>query len=150
MTQLKQSSSAKARRSAARLAAVQTLYQSLVRGQTARAAAGQTIHKMPKDEMNGEDMIAPDEDFKSALLKNMETTRQSLLSQLTIALKDREWNALEPLLQSILLLGASEIQQGEIDAPILINDYMNITHAFYAGTEPKLVNGVLNGLLPVK
>jgi N utilization substance protein B len=32
----------------------------------------------------------------------------------------------------------------DIDVPVIISDYLDITHAFYEGSESKLVNGVLD------
>lgn len=140
-------SSAKARRSAARLAAVQTLYQSLMRGQTPAHAANQTIASMPLDEMGGEDLIVPNEEFQKEILHNVERDSHQLIALLKGALKDRDYAALEPLLRAILLAAASEMHAAQVDAPIIINDYVTIARAFYAGTEPGFINGVLQGML---
>ena len=51
---------------------------------------------------------------------------------------------IEPLLQSIFLCGAFEAMAHQaIDFPIIINDYLDITHAFYEGHEAKLTNALL-------
>lgn len=51
----------------------------------------------------------------------------------------------EPLLKSILICSIGEIMlHTEIDAPLIINDYLNITHAFYEKGQVSLVNGVLD------
>jgi len=51
----------------------------------------------------------------------------------------------EKLLQSILLCGIYEIMaHSDVDAPIIINDYVDVAHAFYDGGESKLVNAVLD------
>lgn len=51
---------------------------------------------------------------------------------------------LEPLLKSILLCGVCELlEHQDTDAPIIINDYLNVTHAFYEQQQVNFVNGVL-------
>lgn len=51
---------------------------------------------------------------------------------------------LEPLLKSILLCGVCELlEHQDIDAPLIINDYLNVTHAFYEQQQVNFVNGVL-------
>ncbi len=51
----------------------------------------------------------------------------------------------EPLLKGILQCGVCEIlEHQKIDAPIIIDDYLNITHAFYDQGQVSLVNGLLD------
>lgn len=51
---------------------------------------------------------------------------------------------MEPLLKSILLCGICELlEHQDIDSPIIINDYLNVTHAFYEQQQVNFVNGVL-------
>ncbi|PCJ99837.1 MAG: hypothetical protein COA45_03205 [Zetaproteobacteria bacterium] len=51
---------------------------------------------------------------------------------------------LEPLLKSILLCGVCELlEHQDIDAPIIINDYLNVTHFFYEQQQVNFVNGIL-------
>ncbi len=58
--------------------------------------------------------------------------------------------SVEPLLKSILLCGIYEItNHPDIDYPIIINDYLDVTHAFYEHGEVALVNAVLDGLAEV-
>jgi N utilization substance protein B len=53
----------------------------------------------------------------------------------------------EPLLTSILACGTYELlAHHETDAPIIISDYLHITHGFFAGPESKMVNGVLDAI----
>ena len=55
--------------------------------------------------------------------------------------------SIEPLLSAILICGTYELlAHGEIDAPIIIADYLHVTHGFFEGSESKLVNGVLDAL----
>lgn len=53
----------------------------------------------------------------------------------------------EPLLRSILLCGICEIlMHPNIDHPLIINDYLDIAHAFYEKQQVSLVNGVLDSI----
>ncbi len=57
---------------------------------------------------------------------------------------------LEPLLKSILLCGVCELlEHQDIDAPLIINDYLNVTHAFYEQQQVNFVNGVLGKIASV-
>ncbi len=52
---------------------------------------------------------------------------------------------IEPLLKSILLCGVTELlSHQDIDAPIIIDDYLNVTHAFYEKQQVSFVNGILD------
>ena len=56
-----------------------------------------------------------------------------------------ENDRLEVLLHSILLAGLAEFFVNQnLDAPIIINEYTDITRSFYEGPEVALVNAVLN------
>lgn len=57
---------------------------------------------------------------------------------------------MEPLLKSILLCGICELlEHQDIDSPIIINDYLNVTHAFYEQQQVNFVNGVLGKVASV-
>lgn len=52
---------------------------------------------------------------------------------------------IEPLLMAIFLASAFELlAHEEIDAPIIINDYVDVTYSFYNKGEMSLVNGILD------
>ncbi len=52
---------------------------------------------------------------------------------------------IEPLLKSILLCGTSELLcHQDIDKALIIDDYLNVTHAFYEKQQVSFVNGVLD------
>ena len=64
-------------------------------------------------------------------------------------LLDRQWSLerMELLLRAILRAGAWELLcNSDVAAHIIINDYIDVTHAFFAGREPGMVNGVLDKL----
>jgi N utilization substance protein B len=54
---------------------------------------------------------------------------------------------LEILLQAILRVGAYELRaMPDVPAKVVINEHLEIAHAFFSGKEPSLVNAVLDRL----
>ena len=65
--------------------------------------------------------------------------------------KQRDIERIEVLLRLILRAGAYEIlDRPDIDPPLSINEYVAVSQAFFGGTEPKLVNGVLDRIAKIK
>ena len=63
------------------------------------------------------------------------------------ALEQRGIDRVEVILRLILRAGAYEIlDRPDIDPPLSINEYVAISEAFFGGTQPKFVNGVLDRL----
>ena len=61
--------------------------------------------------------------------------------------KERSIGNVEVLLRLILRAGAYEISNRlDIDAALSINEYVAVAEAFFGGTEPRFVNGVLDRL----
>jgi len=61
--------------------------------------------------------------------------------------KNWKYQRLETILASILEAGTYElIARPDIPHPVIINEYVNVAHAFYEGDEPGFVNGILDGL----
>ncbi len=136
--------SKKARSTSARLFAVQAVYQSLQNGNEPIALLNEYLqHNIGMDLDEGE-MITPDENLFKSILSGV-SNRGEELGQL---LKSKMHNSEpEPLLRAVLLCGAYELAgHTDIDAPIIIADYINVAHGFYEGPEPKLVNGVLDAV----
>jgi N utilization substance protein B len=60
-----------------------------------------------------------------------------------------EWplERLEMVLRAILRVGAYELAfRIDVPARVVITEYVDIAHAFFAGKEPGMVNGVLDKL----
>ncbi len=59
--------------------------------------------------------------------------------------KDWDKDRIEILLQNILRTGIAEFFiHPDLDSPIIINEYVDITRSFYDGAEVRLVNAVLD------
>jgi N utilization substance protein B len=136
------------RRSAARLAAVQALYQIDLSGEPAEAVIAEFLkHRLGRD-VEGENYGEVDTALFADLVAGVAARRCELDSALTAALTpDWPLGRLETVLRAILRAGAYEIAaRPDVPARVAISEYLDIAHAFFAGKEPGLVNGVLDGV----
>lgn len=147
-----QSSSRKARKSAARLAAVQAVYQMIENAQGAPAVIDEYIAHRLGQPVDGEDMVVPDGTHFREVVSGVAARRDDLEQILSSVLMKRQRASVEgvsaqnePLLHSLLLCGSFELLAfHDTDAPIIISDYIHVTHAFFDQGEARLVNGVLD------
>jgi len=151
-------SSRKARKTAARLAAVQAVYQFLSRRTPMEKIIEEYIAHRLGEPVDDAEMILPDWALFKDIVAGVETRLYDLESCLAQNLKKRPVSDAcdtvqsaaempEPLLEAIMLCGAYELMaHAQIDSGIIINDYLEATHAFYGQGEAKLVNGVLDAL----
>jgi N utilization substance protein B len=133
-------------RTAARLAAVQALYQIELAGAPVDSVIGEFVHhRIGRDH---EDMRFGDADpeFFAALVRGADAQREEL-DRLIVAALTPDWplERLEAVLRAILRAGAYELV-ASVDVPgaVVISEYLDIGHAFFAGKEPGMVNGVLD------
>ena len=132
----------------ARLLAVQAVYQMRHSGEAVRIVYHEYIEHRSKPEVDGEKLVEPDGRLFKMILFGVEERYVELDSVVSANLKrDASDRTIEPLLEAILLCGAYELMvQGDIDAPIIINDYLNVGHSFYDKNEVALINGVLDSI----
>lgn len=140
------SSSAKARRTAARLAAVQSLYQQ----ELGEASAPSSVHDlmyMRQDEFV-EELVEPDSELLKAISEGVVGRLEHIDGLLQAAMSEsRTLGRAEPVLRAVLRAGVYELlTDGETPAGIIINDYVNVAHAFFQENEPKKVNAVLDNV----
>lgn len=90
------------------------------------------------------DMARADQAYFVETLQAIITSPQSLIATIDAKL-DRPWVQLDPVEQSVLLLGAYELQQ-RLDIPYrsVINEAVELSHTFGAEGGHKYVNGVLD------
>ena len=63
------------------------------------------------------------------------------------SLKNNSINRLELVLAAIIRLAACELLVFvETPARVIINEYVNLAHAFFDDQQPSLANGVIDGL----
>lgn len=134
------------RRQAARLAAVQALYQ-LQEGEDAPAEiidqflilrtgeAGDGGMRRDADRPLFKDVVEGTASHKDEL----EKTISAALSQ------DWTWARIDRLVRAILLAGAYElVHRKDVPPRVVINEYVEIAHAFYDQSEPNFINSVLD------
>jgi N utilization substance protein B len=134
------------RRQAARLAAVQALYQ-WQEGQHAPAEIVEQFLNVRTGEA-GEGGMRRDADrplFKDVVEgaaghgEELRATVSSALAQ------DWTWGRVDRLVRAILLAGAYElVHRRDVPPKVAINEYVEIAHAFYDQGEPTFVNSVLD------
>ncbi|MDE1147906.1 MAG: transcription antitermination factor NusB [Azospirillaceae bacterium] len=141
----KRAGSAKARRSAARLNAVQALYQVELTDISAEAVITEYGKYRLGQELDGDRYVTADGDLFAAIVRGA-TARQHEIDPVLVQALDRQHlDRLELLLRAILRAGAWELLAGgDTAARIVINDYIDVAHGFFAGKEPGMINGVLD------
>ncbi|MBX3486990.1 MAG: transcription antitermination factor NusB [Candidatus Paracaedibacteraceae bacterium] len=134
-------------RSAARLGAVQALYQLEMEPSDSRVAINQFLNtrfKSPDQYF----MKNPDLNLFEALVTGWHSNADhidGLISQ--ILSKDWPFERIENVLRAILRCGTCELESFP-DTPkaVIINEYVNLTKTFYDGQEPGFINASLDRL----
>lgn len=134
------------RRQAARLAAVQALYQ-WQEGQDAPAEIIEQFLKVRTGEA-GEGGMRRDADrplFKD-VVEGTASKRDELEALVSASLaQDWTWARVDRLVRAILLAGAYELaHRPDVPLRVVINEYVEIAHAFYDKGEPSFINSVLD------
>jgi N utilization substance protein B len=142
-------SSAIAKNKAARLMAVQAVYQMAVNNKPAPMVIDEYVRLRKGMEIGGEVMIEPDESlFRDIVLGVAE--RHGDLAAIVEAnrtVKEGHTRPDEPLLMAHFLCGSYELLSHQsIDSSIIISTYVDVAKAFFEGAEPGLVNGVLDSV----
>ena len=137
------------RRSIARLAAVQALYQlELNRGLGSEAVIREFVRDRLGREIDGELYGEADEELFADIVRGVARDRERVDEAVSAALSE-EWPLarLETLLRLILEAGAYELlRRPDIPPRVTMAEYVAIAHAFFSGKEPGLANGVLDRL----
>ena len=141
----KSAGSAKAQNTAARLAAVQVLYQMRLNNQEAKSAVREFIATRIGFNLDGDLFVPADTELLEEIVMGVTKRWTDIETILAKALADGKKGEVETLLESILRAGIYELMaHGTVDTGIIINDYLNVTTGFYDGSEPKIVNAILD------
>jgi transcription antitermination protein NusB len=138
-------------RAAARLAAVQGLYQMKITGEDAPAVIDDFLTNRlagPGQDPEGIQLDTVDWDFFRDLLKGVAREAGDLDDMLTAVLAE-DWpvERLESILRLILCAGAFELGHWpEIPARVVVSQYVNLAHAFLDDRQTAMANGVLDRL----
>ncbi len=139
---------AASRRHAARLAAVQALYQiELSEGSPETVVSEFLQHRLggASEESGG---AAVDTALFEDLVRGVTARREELDRQIAGTLAEG-WrlDRLDAVVLAVLRAGTYELAaRTDIPARVSINEFVDVTHAFFAGKEPGFVNGVLDRL----
>jgi N utilization substance protein B len=134
------------KRSAARLAAVQTLYEMELSGKgVLDAVADYEAHGMGR-EIEEMEFKPADAGFFREIVSGV-VEDQRLVDQKVDAALAKGWplKRIEAVLRAILRAGAYElIRRPDVPARVAITEYVDVANAFYDGDEAGMVNGVLD------
>lgn len=140
-------------RTAARVAAVQALFQS-EQSQTSPEAVIDEFIRHRLGELPGtggfEEGRSPDADAKLfAHIVRMAAQRQDDIDPMLAELLPEDWPLLrlDPVLRAVMRAGVAELLMA--DGPpgrVVINEYLDVAHGFFVGDEPRMANGVLDRL----
>lgn len=139
----------------ARLMAVQAVYAKELSGESwekvmSSFLMGEAGGKVIQEGITGREEIIPLEPADAKLFTNLVNTvkeQDDILTQViqTNISQKIDYDRLELILKCILKVGLAEFYvNSSLDAPIIINEYTDLTHAFFNGPEPKIINALLD------
>ena len=137
-----------AERSAARLAAVQALYQMDLSGKGVVDAFAEFEAFWIGREVEGITFQPSDTEFFRDVVSGVVTNQRAIDVKIDAALADG-WplTRIEAVLRAILRAGGYELMfRKDVPARVAITEYVQVAHGFYGEDEPGLVNAVLDAV----
>ena len=134
------------KRGAARLAAVQALYQMDVAGSGVLEIAAEYENYRLGKEVDGAQYREADAQWFRAILSGVVENQKTIDPIVRQALTE-DWplSRLDSTLRAILRAGVYELMHREdVPVAVIVSEYVDIAKAFYTEDEPKLVNAVLD------
>jgi transcription antitermination protein NusB len=135
-------------RSAARLAAVQALYQQEMEGTPTAALLYEFHHHRLGQRIDGVDYAEAEVDFFDDVVSGADA-RRAELDALIAARLGAGWTLarLDKPMKAILRAGAYElVARADVPAASVISEYVDVAKAFYDARETGFVNGLLDAL----
>ena len=133
-------------RGAARLAAVQALYQMDVGGSgVLEVVAEYEAHRLGQ-ELDGDTYLKADASWFRSIVSGVVRDQVKIDPVVRSALQS-DWplSRLDSTLRAILRAGTFEIlERKDVPIPVIVTEYVEIAQAFFEGEEPKIVNAVLD------
>lgn len=137
-----------ASRSAARLAAVQALYQMDMTGADANDVVGEFEQYRLGEIAKTFGVRETDGAFFRDIVLGVVREQRAIDPVLDAHLAEG-WrlSRIDSILRAILRSAAFELAlRDDVPAKVVINEYVDISHAFFGSEEPKVVNGILDHL----
>lgn len=134
------------KRGAARLAAVQALYQMDVAGAGILEVVSEYETYRLGKELDGAQYLEADAQWFRAVVSGVVDNQKSIDPVVHGALTD-DWplSRLDSTLRAILRAGTWELTaKRDVPVAVIVSEYVDIAKAFFDGDEPKLVNAVLD------
>jgi len=136
------------RRGAARLAAVQALYQMDVAATPINEALAQFESHWIGQEVEGDQYLPAEAAYFRELVRGVVETQRRLDPMIDEALT-RGWplRRIEAIIRAVLRAGVYELdRRRDVPARVVVSEYVDVAHAFVDRDETGLVNAVLDGL----
>jgi N utilization substance protein B len=133
-------------KSAARLYAVQALFQMEASGQTREAVRREFETHRFGAVYEGEEMAEGDPDLFAKTLADA-VNWQAKIDQMTDRALVAKWpiHRIDPTLRALFRAAGAELVEGEAPPKVVISEYVDVARAFFPeGKEPKFVNAVLD------
>jgi N utilization substance protein B len=133
-------------RSAARLTAVQALYQMDLAETDLNSVIGQFNQLHFGEAAEDRSVANADRDFFAAILRGV-VRRQREIDPVVDAQLAEGWRLtrVDSTLRAILRAGVFElIERTDVPARVVISEYVEVAKAFFSDDEPRVVNGVLD------
>jgi N utilization substance protein B len=138
-----------AARHASRLAAVQAIYQMELTGADAESVADEFIvHRFGPNR----EVAAPDVALFGAIVRGVPHHQTEIDRAITGSLASG-WrlSRVDSILRAILRAAAFElVARKDIPARVVLDEYVEISHAFFGGDEPSFINAALDKIARLK
>jgi N utilization substance protein B len=137
-----------ARRSGARLAAIQALYQMEQTGQSVRSVIADFMEDRLGLNDEGEPIEEADPDIFRAIVDGVVEKQEEIDAAIMKRLAEG-WKIerLDATSRAILRAAVYElIAEISLPSQIILDEYVSIAHAFFEGAEPKFINGLLDAV----
>jgi N utilization substance protein B len=134
-----------AARHAARLAAVQAIYQMEQTALDAEAVIDEFVeHRFAESGLTTQ----PDGEFFADIVRGVPNRQKEIDRAIAQCLAaDWKFSRIDSILRAILRAGSYElVARADVPAKVVIDEYLDITHAFFQGDEPGFVNAALDKL----
>lgn len=133
-------------KSAARLYAVQALFQMEHSAQTVDAVRTEFLNYRFGETYDGDEMLDGDAELFEAILETA-VNYQACIDQMTDRALVAKWplGRIDPTLRALFRAAGAELRDKGTPPKVVISEYVDVARAFFAdGKEPKFVNAVLD------
>lgn len=133
-------------RTAARVAAVQALYQMDLAATDLNDVIEEFLNVRFNDDAPDETIKGADRIFFADILRAVLRRQREIDPQVDAQLAEG-WRLVrvDAILRAVLRAGVAELlERDDVPVRVVINEYVNVAHFFFSDDEPRVVNGVLD------